>query len=114
MAAFDLITKTIHHEGVWDKGEEVVIKEPTYGENLKMTAACTKPDGELDAFKLGDMMLINSIVSWTFKRNGQVEKIDLHNIKSLPTSYVTFIAEQIGEFTIVTDADFPGQTGSGT
>ncbi len=113
MAAFDVVTRIIRHDS-WDEGEEVVIKEPTYGESMKMAKASTKGNGEIDEFKMGDMMLINGIVSWTFTRDDDAVEINLPNIKSLPISYVTFIAEEIGEFTIPVDEDFPGGIGADT
>ena len=111
MSAFDVVTKTIRHDS-WDEGEEVVIKEPTYGENTKISKDCTKNNGDLDELKLADMMLVISIVSWTFKQNGKEAKLDLQNIKALPTSYVTFIAEQIGAFAINADDEFPNESGT--
>jgi hypothetical protein len=109
MGAWDVATKTIHHDS-WDDGEEVVLKEPTYGETIDIQKTCTGKDGELDEVRLADMMLMAGIVSWTFKRNGKVEKVTLPNIKALPTSYVTFIAQELGGFAVNADDDFPGQS----
>lgn len=109
MAAFDMVTKTIHHEE-WDDGEEVVIKELTYGEHTKISRGCTKNNGDLDELKLADMMLVTSIISWTFRQDGKEAKPNLENIKALPTSYVNYIANQIGEFIVVVDDDFPDKS----
>ena len=109
MSVFDVVTRTIHDEA-WGAGEEVVIREPTYGESTKLTKACTDKDGELDNQKYADMLLPLSIVSWTFKRDGEDVPVNLETIRQLPTSCVTFIAERIGEFIVDADEDFPSET----
>ena len=112
MSAFGAETKTIH-DNSWDDGEEVVIREPTYGESSKMAKACTRSDGNLDNLKYADMLLPAAIVSWTFKRDGKDVPVNLTNIRELPTSYARFMVERIGEFTPVTDAEFPAEAESG-
>ena len=109
MGAFDLVHKTIHDE-TWDDGEEVTIREPTYGESSRMAKVCTRKDGELDNLKYADMLLPATIVSWTFKKDGKVVPVNLETIRELPTSYASFIAEKIGEFIVTTDEDFSGES----
>ncbi len=109
MGAFDLVERTIHHES-WGEGEEVVIRELTYGETTKITKSCTGDDGELDEHKLADTMLTIGIVSWTFSKNGEVAKVNLATIRDLPTNYITFIAKELGEFAVDIDDDFQGET----
>lgn len=108
MSAFDTVTRIIHDD-TWDDGEEVEIREPTYGESMKMAKSCTDKNGELDGMKYSDMLLPLVIVSWTFKKDDKEVTVTLDNIRELPTSYVTFIAEEVGEFSAKTDADFPAE-----
>ena len=112
MSIFDVVTQNIHDEA-WSEGEEVVVREPTYGENTKLAKACTGKDGELDSQKFADMLLPLCIVSWTFKRDGEDVPVNLETIRQLPTSCVTFIAEKIGEYIVDADDDFPGDAGAG-
>ncbi len=108
MSVFDVVTRTIHDED-WGEGEEVVIREPTYGESTKLTKSCIGKDGELDNQKYADMMMPLVIVSWTFKKDGEDMPVNLETIRQLPTSCVTFIAERIGEYIVDTDEDFPSE-----
>lgn len=112
MSAYGAATKTIHNKS-WDDDEEVVIREPTYGESSKMAKSCLRPDGELDNLKYADMLLPVAILSWTFKRDGEDVAVNLTTIRELPTSYAKFIVDEIGEFAPVTDAEFPEEAESG-
>lgn len=109
MAAFDKVEVTIRHDS-WGRGEQVVIREPTYGNSTKMTKLCMGANGELDSVKYSDMLLPIVIVSWTFKRDGKDVPVTLENIRQLPASYVTFIAEKVADFAVSTDAEFPDET----
>lgn len=108
MSAFDIAVVTIHDED-WGEGEEVAIRELTYGESTKMSKDCTDKSGKLDEHKFADMLLPLAIVSWTFKKDGEDVPVNLETIRGLTQSYVAFIAEKIGEFVGTADEDFPDE-----
>jgi hypothetical protein len=129
MGAFDLRTRTIRHKS-WDKGEEVVIRELTYGESTSLTAIAAADISALDMedeerrkqLKVGDMdmgrsqlaTLEMSIVSWTLSKSGKVMPLNEKNIALIKGHYGEFIMEEIDKFSPDIDDDFPGEPGTST
>lgn len=116
MGAGDLRTKTLRHSS-WDDGEEVIIRDVTYAENLAMLEACTiKIEGkedEIDNTKFSNLLLAKSIVSWTLTKDGKVMKLNQSSFDAIKGWVMTYIMEQIGELSPKTDEDFPNPTGNG-
>lgn len=116
MGAGDLITKTIRQDN-WDAGEEVVIRETTYGENLAMLdAATTRVDGEdiLNNTEFAQLNLAKSVVSWTLTKDGKIMKLNDAGFKAIKGHVAFFIMEEIDAFTPKKDAEFRDEPGNGT
>lgn len=126
MGAFDLKQKTIHHPN-WEDGEEVVIRELTYGEASKIANVAmsdlTMGDASdqdklskirMERIDLGRPQLETlkaCIVSWTLKKNGKTAPISYENVASLPAIYGDFIMEEIEKLNPEPDDKFQGTGG---
>ena len=128
MGAFDTAQKTIRDEG-WDAGEEVVIRELTYGEQIEidkislsgLTLEQTKDKTRREQVTFGSLATDKQalakmqacIVSWTFEQGGKTLPINAKTIMSLRSSYGAYIAAQIEELNPTRDEDFQDESGSG-
>jgi hypothetical protein len=126
MGAFDLVQKTVRHKS-WDKGEEVTIREMTFGQSTQLTAIAmadvamgdvddkekvkSLKMGELDMGKAPQTTLEMCIVSWTFKKNGKPVPVTPANIKAIRGHYGDFILEEIEKFNPEPDAEFQDDSG---
>jgi hypothetical protein len=128
MAAFDVIQKTIRHES-WDTDEEVVIRELTYGEQVKInnsmmgnvTIGEAQDETKREQILMGTLNLDKQhidkmkmcIVSWTFKQNGKPLPVTVDTLRALKASYGDYIQEQIEELNPTRDEEFPGDSKAG-